>query len=196
MEQGPSEVLSDDQRSSEILRMRSLSQNGQESAEKFSEAFTLALLLLYLSAKCASSKIILVCMQAVASWFQTPGLLAQLLCASLQLSRRACQISVLASLGSQAPNEAGEIMADHAKSWLGKLAVWILAAKLPNSDLNFAVDLGWILSSWFFRENSPKKPPKTSLVKFTRKFARRNSPRILQKPFLDNWKLILSSGLT
>ena len=61
------------------------------------------------------------------------------------------------------------------------LAVWIFAAKLPNSDLNFAVD------SWvdFFDLFLPRKkaPPKNT----------KNSPRVLvgriplgflQKPFL------------
>ena len=46
--------------------------------------------------------------------------------------------------------------------------MWILAAKLPNSDLNFAVDFWWILSSYFFQGKRPKKihqkiPPQNSL---------------------------------
>ena len=66
------------------------------------------------------------------------------------------------------------------------LAVWILAAKLPNSDLNFAVDFWVDFFVLFFprkkaRKNPPKNPPQ-------------NSPRtlfgkipigFLQKPFLD-----------
>ena len=37
------------------------------------------------------------------------------------------------------------------------LAVWILAAKLPNSDLNFAVDFLVDFSSYFFQRKRPEK---------------------------------------
>ena len=40
------------------------------------------------------------------------------------------------------------------------LAVWILAARLPNSDLNFAVDLGVDFSSCFFQGKGPTKSTK------------------------------------
>ena len=47
------------------------------------------------------------------------------------------------------------------------LAVWILAAKLPNSDLNFAVDFLVDFFLLFFprkkaRKNPPKNPPQNS----------------------------------
>ena len=37
------------------------------------------------------------------------------------------------------------------------LAVWILAAKLPNSDLNFALDCSVDYSSCFSKEKGPNK---------------------------------------
>ena len=66
------------------------------------------------------------------------------------------------------------------------LAVWILAAKLPNSDLNFTVDFGVDFFLLFSprkkaRKNPPKNPPQnppgTLLGKIPLGF--------LQKPFLD-----------
>ena len=42
------------------------------------------------------------------------------------------------------------------------LAVWISAAKLPNSDLNFAVDFGVDFSSCFSKEKGPTKSPQNS----------------------------------
>ena len=62
------------------------------------------------------------------------------------------------------------------------LAVWIFAAKLPDSDLNFGGGIfGWIFSSTFSQGKSPPKSP----TKFTQSFGRKNSPRtFLQKPFL------------
>ena len=51
------------------------------------------------------------------------------------------------------------------------------AAKLPNSDFNFAVDLWVDFSSRFFQGKRPKKH-QTSLAKFTGKFGQKNSPRI------------------
>ena len=49
--------------------------------------------------------------------------------------------------------------------------MWIFAAKLPNSDLNFAMDFG----GDFF----PKNPPQ----KFTQDFVRKNSPRTSAEVF-------------
>ena len=57
------------------------------------------------------------------------------------------------------------------------LAVWILAAKLPNSDLNLAVDfLGDSFPPIFIKERDPKRSTKKSPAKFTQKFARKKSP--------------------
>ena len=67
------------------------------------------------------------------------------------------------------------------------LAVWILAAKLPNSDLNFAVDF---LVDFFPPIFSKEKGPKKS----TKKNPPQNSPGtlfgkiplgFLQRPFLE-----------
>ena len=63
--------------------------------------------------------------------------------------------------------------------------MWILAAELPNSDLNFAVDFFVDFFLLFSKEKGPKKSTKKSPAKFTQDFVRKNSPRILQKPFLD-----------
>ena len=68
------------------------------------------------------------------------------------------------------------------------LAVWILAPKLPNSDLNFAVDF-WVdfFLLFFPRKKARKNPPKNP---------RQNSPGnsvgkiplgFLQKPSLDKF---------
>ena len=67
------------------------------------------------------------------------------------------------------------------------LAVWILAAKLQNSDLNFATDFWVIFSSFFFfsREKGPKIHKKIP-AKFTQKFGRKNSSRISAEAF--PWK--------
>ena len=64
------------------------------------------------------------------------------------------------------------------------LAVGILAAKLPNSDLNFAVDF-WVDFFLLFlsKEKGPKKSTKKSPAKFTRDFVRKNSPRISAEAF-------------
>ena len=61
--------------------------------------------------------------------------------------------------------------------------MWILAAKLPNSDLNLAVDFygGFFPPVFFSKEKGPKKSTKKSPAKFTQDFVRKNSPRILQK---------------
>ena len=63
------------------------------------------------------------------------------------------------------------------------LAVWILAAKLPNSDLNFAVDFVFYFSSFFSKEKGPKKSTKKSPAKFTQDFVQKNSPRISAEAF-------------
>ena len=54
------------------------------------------------------------------------------------------------------------------------LAVWILAAKLPNSDLNFAVDF-WVdfFLLFFPRRKAPKQSTKKSPAKFTQNFVRK-----------------------
>ena len=65
------------------------------------------------------------------------------------------------------------------------LAVWIFAAKLPDSDLNFAVDFWVDFSSCFLKEKGPEKSTnkKISRTKFTRKSVRINSPRISAEAF-------------
>ena len=71
------------------------------------------------------------------------------------------------------PNSQGQI-----------LAVGILAATLPNSDLNFCWWIfGWIFSSCFSKEKGPKNPPNKSPAKFTRDFVQKNSPRISVEAF-------------
>ena len=65
------------------------------------------------------------------------------------------------------------------------LTEWTLAAKLPNSDLNFAVDF-WV--HFFPRVFSPRKKArikstKKSPAKFTQGFVRKNSPRISAETF-------------
>ena len=70
----------------------------------------------------------------------------------------------------------------------GILAVWILAAKLPNSDLNFAEDFWVDFLLLSCARKGPKKSTKTSLAKVTRKFFRREIPLVfLQKPFLEDF---------
>ena len=64
------------------------------------------------------------------------------------------------------------------------LAVWILAAKLPNSDLNFAVDFLVDFFLLFFprkkaRKNPPKNPPQNSPGTLFGKFP----PRISAEAF-------------
>ena len=71
------------------------------------------------------------------------------------------------------------------------LAVWILAAKLPNSHLKFAVDFWVDFSSCLFQGKRPKKSNKKSTAKFTREF-RKIPLEFLQKPSLEN--LILLQG--
>ena len=71
--------------------------------------------------------------------------------------------------------------------------MWILAARLPNSELNFAVDFRVDFFLLFFprkkaRKNPPKKPPQNSPGTLFRKIPL----GFLQKPFLDDlfWKQI------
>ena len=62
--------------------------------------------------------------------------------------------------------------------------MWILAAKLPNSDLNFGVDFwGDFFLLFFSKAKGPKKSTKKSPAKFTRDFVRKNSPRISAEAF-------------
>ena len=61
------------------------------------------------------------------------------------------------------------------------LAVWILAAKLPNSVLNFAVDFGVDFSLLFFPRK--KKSTRKSPAKFTQDLIRKISPRISAEAF-------------
>ena len=75
-----------------------------------------------------------------------------------------------------------EVLAKFFKA--GILAVWILAPKLPNSDLKTAVDfLGGFFPPAFSKEKGPKKSTKKSTAKFTREFGRKNSPRISAEAF-------------
>ena len=60
------------------------------------------------------------------------------------------------------------------------LAVWILAAKLLISDLNFLWIFWWLISSWFFQGKRP--PPKKIHAKFIGRLGRKNSLGFLQKP--------------
>ena len=64
------------------------------------------------------------------------------------------------------------------------LAVWILAPKLPNSDLKIAVDF-WVdfVLLFFSKEKGPKNSTKKSTAKFTREFGQKNSPRISAEAF-------------
>ena len=61
------------------------------------------------------------------------------------------------------------------------LAVWILAAKLPNSDLNFAVDF-WVDFPVFSEENGPKNPPRKAR-KIAQESVRKNSHPISAEAF-------------
>ena len=64
------------------------------------------------------------------------------------------------------------------------LEVWILAAKLPNSDLNFAVDLGWIFPPPLFPRKRPtKNPPQNSPLNSPGNPFQKNSPRISAEAF-------------
>ena len=40
--------------------------------------------------------------------------------------------------------------------------MWTLAAKLPNSDLNFSVDSWWSFCSFFSEGKGPQNPPRNS----------------------------------
>ena len=62
--------------------------------------------------------------------------------------------------------------------------MWIFAAKLPNSDLNSAVD---------FQGKRPENSTKKSPAKFTQDFGQINSPRISAEALLDNIIYQLSS---
>ena len=64
--------------------------------------------------------------------------------------------------------------------------MWILPppppAKLPNSDLDFALDV-WV--DFFSCFDSHERGPKKS-AKFTQEFVRKDSPRISAEAFLEN----------
>ena len=59
----------------------------------------------------------------------------------------------------------------------------ILAVKLPNSDLNFAVDFVWIFP---FCKKGPQNPPKNPPQNSSGEFVRKNPLVFLQRPFLDH----------
>ena len=64
------------------------------------------------------------------------------------------------------------------------LAVWILAPKLPNSDLKIGVDFwGGFFPPVFSKKKARKNTPKESPVKFTQDFVQTNSPRISAEAF-------------
>ena len=70
------------------------------------------------------------------------------------------------------------------------LAVWILAAKVPDADLNFAVDL-WV--DFFLLFLPRKKGPKKSTKKIPREIhpglcSEKIPLGFLQKPFLDSFR--------
>ena len=71
--------------------------------------------------------------------------------------------------------------APNPQGWM--LVVWISAAKLPSSDLNFAVDFWVDFSSFFSKEKGPKKSTQNSPAKFTQDFVRKNGPRISAEAF-------------
>ena len=63
------------------------------------------------------------------------------------------------------------------------LAVWIFAPKLPNSDLNFAVD-SWVdFIVLFSQGKGPKKSTKNSPTKFNQSFGRKNPSQISAEAF-------------
>ena len=62
--------------------------------------------------------------------------------------------------------------------------MWILAAKPPDSDLNFAVDFWMLFSSFLFHGKGPKNSTKKP-AKFTPDFVQTNSLGFLQRPFLE-----------
>ena len=67
------------------------------------------------------------------------------------------------------------------------LAKWILAAKLPNSDLNFAVDfLVDFFLLLFPRKKARKVPPKNPPQNSPRTLFGKIPLGFLQKPFLDS----------
>ena len=66
------------------------------------------------------------------------------------------------------------------------LAVWILAAKLPNAVLNFAMDFAVDFFLLFFlRKKAPKNPPKNPPQNSPGHLARKIPLGFLQKPFLE-----------
>ena len=61
--------------------------------------------------------------------------------------------------------------------------MWIIAAKLPNSDLNFAVDFFWWIC--FPRKKAQKDPPKNPPNSSPGNLFRKIPLGFLQKPSLD-----------
>ena len=64
--------------------------------------------------------------------------------------------------------------------------MWILAAKLPNSDLNFAVDF-WVdlFLVLFARKKARNNPQKSPPLKSSRTLFGKILLGFLQKPFLE-----------
>ena len=71
------------------------------------------------------------------------------------------------------------------------LAVWILAPKLPNSDLKIAVDF-WVdfFLLFFPRKKARKNPPKNLPQNSPGTLFRKIPLGFLQKPSLDNLVLV------
>ena len=70
------------------------------------------------------------------------------------------------------------------------LAVWKFAAKLPNSDLNFAMDFGVDFFVLFFpRKKAPKNPPKNPPQNSPRNELGKIPLGFLQKPSLEKLKI-------
>ena len=63
--------------------------------------------------------------------------------------------------------------------------MWILAAKLPKLNLNFAVDFGVEDFSFFSEDKAPEKSTQEIHSKLAQKFGRKNSPQISAEAFLD-----------
>ena len=66
--------------------------------------------------------------------------------------------------------------------------MWILAAKLPNSDLNFALDF-WVdfLLLFSYKEKGPKNPPKNPPQNSPGNSVGKIPLRFLQKPCLEKF---------
>ena len=81
----------------------------------------------------------------------------------------------------------------NSQGWI--FAVWILATKLPNSDLNFAVDFLVDFFLLFFQGKRPaKNPPKNPPQNSPRTLFGKIPLGFLQKPFLDKFSALLRAG--